>query len=100
MPDDTASTSCSRCGAKVPESSRYCGSCGASMSQDVNPTVASAVARNDRLSDSGALQLRQLLVDATAGEYEISNELGRGGMAVVYRATEVHLSRPVAIKIL
>ncbi|HEY2805903.1 MAG TPA: serine/threonine-protein kinase [Gemmatimonadales bacterium] len=52
------------------------------------------------MSDSGALQLRQLLVDATAGDYEIGNELGRGGMAVVYRATEVHLSRPVAIKIL
>ena len=70
------------------------------MSQEVTPTVASAVARNDRLSDSGALQLRQLLVDATKGEYEILNELGRGGMAVVYRAVEVHLSRPVAIKIL
>ncbi len=70
------------------------------MSQEVSPTIASAVARNDRLSDSGALQLRQLLVDATKGEYEILNELGRGGMAVVYRAVEVHLSRPVAIKIL
>jgi serine/threonine protein kinase len=101
MPNEAAMTSCPRCGETVPDSSRYCGRCGASVSQELlNPTVASAVARHDRLSDSGAMQLRQLLVTETQGEYVIDAELGRGGMAVVYRATEVHLSRPVAIKVL
>ncbi len=37
---------------------------------------------------------------ALAGRYSIDRELGRGGMGVVYLATEVHLDRLVAIKLL
>ncbi|MDE3216243.1 MAG: protein kinase [Gemmatimonadota bacterium] len=37
---------------------------------------------------------------ALAGRYSIERELGRGGMGVVYLAHEVHLDRPVAIKLL
>jgi serine/threonine protein kinase len=98
---DTALIACPRCGALTPAANRFCGSCGASISQSLSqPTIASAVARGDRLSDSGALELRQLLIDATQGDFEIQSELGRGGMAIVYRATEVHLARTVAIKVL
>lgn len=35
-----------------------------------------------------------------AGRYSIDHEIGRGGMGVVYLAREVHLDRPVAIKLL
>jgi len=98
---DTATAACPRCGALTPAANRYCGSCGASISQSVShPTVGAAVARGDRLTDSGALELRHLLMDATQGDFEIGAELGRGGMAIVYRATEVHLARTVAIKVL
>ena len=38
--------------------------------------------------------------EALAGRYSIDRELGRGGMGVVYLAREVHLDRPVAIKLL
>jgi len=38
--------------------------------------------------------------EAVAGRYSLDRELGRGGMGVVYLAREVHLDRPVAIKLL
>ena len=95
--------SCPRCGNATPSANRFCGSCGSPVTLDVsNPTISTGEARGDRdrLSDSGAIQLRQLLVDATRGDFEVMEELGRGGMAIVYKAQDVHLSRPVAIKVL
>ncbi|MEP6765144.1 MAG: serine/threonine-protein kinase [Gemmatimonadaceae bacterium] len=40
------------------------------------------------------------LIRAIAGQYSIEREVGRGGMGVVYLATDEHLQRPVAIKTL
>ncbi|MDA1082635.1 MAG: hypothetical protein O2973_13375 [Gemmatimonadetes bacterium] len=40
------------------------------------------------------------LTAALAGRYEIVRELGRGGMATVYLATDVRHEREVAIKVL
>ena len=39
-------------------------------------------------------------VAALAHQYRIENEIGRGGMAVVYRARDLRLNREVAIKVL
>ncbi len=36
----------------------------------------------------------------TIGRYEIKREIGRGGMAIVYKAFDPHLNRPVAIKLI
>src|SRR5436853_1877769 len=38
--------------------------------------------------------------EVLAGRFSIDRELGRGGMGIVYLAREVHLDRPVAIKLL
>ncbi|MDQ6611527.1 MAG: serine/threonine protein kinase [Gemmatimonadota bacterium] len=40
------------------------------------------------------------LIRAIAGQYSVEREVGRGGMGVVYLATDEHLRRPVAIKTL
>ncbi len=44
--------------------------------------------------------LRERCVAAVAGLYQIENEIGRGGMAVVYRAMDLRLRRKVALKVL
>jgi len=40
------------------------------------------------------------LREGLAGRYEIEHEIGRGGMATVYRARDVQHERPVALKVL
>src|SRR5687767_8151427 len=40
------------------------------------------------------------VVAAIGHQYELESEIGRGGMSVVYRARDLRLNRPVAIKVL
>ena len=49
--------------------------------------------RNDRA-------WRQLNLPTTIGDYELIEEIGRGGMGVVFRARQVSLDREVAIKMI
>jgi serine/threonine protein kinase len=44
--------------------------------------------------------LRDRVTLAVGAHYQLENEVGRGGMAVVYRAMDLRLHRPVAIKVL
>src|SRR5437762_2795981 len=51
-------------------------------------------------SPMSADPLLDRLARALAGRYTVARELGRGGMATVYLATDVKLGRRVAIKVL
>jgi hypothetical protein len=44
--------------------------------------------------------LRDRLTQGTSGRYVVDEEIGRGGMAVVFGATDARLKRAVAIKVL
>ncbi|HEX7337221.1 MAG TPA: protein kinase [Gemmatimonadales bacterium] len=81
---------CSRCGSEITGKSKFCPSCGLDL---MATTPVHAIA-------TGALQELDLVRESLAAEYEIIEELGRGGMAMVYRARDRQLEREVAVKVL
>jgi serine/threonine protein kinase len=81
---------CSRCGSEITGKSKFCPSCGLDL---MATTPVHAIA-------TGVLQELDLVREALTSEYEIIEELGRGGMAMVYRAKDRQLEREVAIKVL
>jgi serine/threonine-protein kinase len=44
--------------------------------------------------------LHDRVIGAVGHQYQLEDEIGRGGMSVVYRACDLRLNRPVAVKVL
>lgn len=88
VPDATTTPECSSCHTVLQPDERFCPSCG----------TACETAGGD--SASPWSQVLAQLQAATLGEFELSRELGRGGMAAVYLAHEIALNRMVAIKVM
>jgi serine/threonine protein kinase/Tol biopolymer transport system component len=84
---------CPKCQSNNPDTSRFCGNCATQLMRTGQPVPELTKTLE---SPSYSLTRGSLVV----GKYRIIDEIGRGGMGVVYDAEDTTLTRRVAIKVL
>ena len=87
---------CGQCGATLAGDAVFCSACGSQVGK--GPGAAGGRRPSAETIATGEQRLLKTVRDATLGEYEIMNEIGRGGMAVVFLGHDIALNRRVAIK--
>src|SRR6185295_3182250 len=83
---------CYKCATPLPDNSKFCMACGADVSGDHTHQITGTMQPDP--------ELLNMLQAELGTDYQVEKELGRGGMAIVFLATDKHLGRKVAIKLL
>jgi serine/threonine protein kinase len=83
---------CPRCANEVVQGAKFCLECGTSLADPGADTMY--------MDQDESLIVLRSLQRSLAGEFAVEREIGRGAMAIVYKATENELNRTVALKVL
>src|SRR3954468_23180440 len=91
---------CPKCASDIPAASRFCNSCGAVLDPDATETIALKAKPPSSHASSSAEDGRFAPGVLLTERYRVISMVGRGGMGEVYRASDLKLNQPVALKFL